>query len=249
MMRKSLLLGFVSIFAVTSVALAATGDKAPKTTLSQAVEHTNRARTMRYSMAITVLRVAHPSITLRVQGERGRGSLFVHVRALADTIPGPQQSALLDGPFLYEGSPNGVAVSGKVRWLRLPVARIGAEARPIATMHNLSPAPLLRVLDEWARAKTRSANGVFDGTVAYDDAIVQTALVGLTGGIQFRDVRFSARVGNDGYVHFVRITGRTADGEKTLLVIAHLYAFGRPVNPRIPGEGTFLDQKTIGLAE
>lgn len=249
MMRKSLLLAFVSIFAVASVALAATGDKAPRSTLAQAVDNTNRARTMRYSIAITVLRVAHPSITLRVEGERGRGSLFVHVRALADTTPGPQQSALLDGPFLYEGSPNGVAVSGKIRWLRLPVARIGTQARPIATMHNLSPAPLLRVLDEWTHAKTRSANGIFDGTVAYDDAIVQTALVGLTGGIQFRDVRFSAHVGTDGYVHTIRVTGRTADGQKTLLVIAHLYAFGRPVTPRIPGEGTFVDQKTIGLSE
>jgi len=248
-MRRSLLLAFVSTFAVASVALAATGTKAPRSTLAQAVDQTNRARTMRYAMAITVLAVDHPSITLRVQGERGRGSLFVHVRALANTTPGAEQSALLDGPFLYEGSPNGVAVSGKVRWLRLPVARIGTQARPIETMHNLSPAPLLRVLDEWRRVRTRSANGVFEGTVAYDDAIVQTALAGLAGGVQFRDVRFSAHIGTDGYVHDVRITGRTPDGKRTLLVVAHMYAFGRPVTPRLPAEGTFVDQKLIGLAE
>lgn len=248
-MRRAVVLAFVSTFAVASVALAATGAKAPHSTLAQAVDHTNRAPTMRYAMAITVLRTAQPSMTLRVQGERGHGSLFIHVRALSDTIPGPQQSALLDGPFLYEGSPNGVAITGKVRWLRLPVARIGAQARPIETIHNFSPAPLLRVLDEWRHAKTRSANGVFDGTVAYDDAIVQTALTSMAGGIQFRDVRFSAHIGNDGYVHDVRITGRTPDGQRTLLIIAHLYAFGRPVTPRIPGEGTFMDQKLVGLAE
>jgi hypothetical protein len=248
-MRKSLLLAFVSMFAVASVALAATGGKAPPTTLVQAVDRTNHAPSLRYVLDITVTRPRAPVMSLHVRGMRGQGSLFIHLQALADSTPGPQQSVLIDGPFLYEGAPNGIAIGGKVRWLRFPIARIGAEARPIQTMHNLSPAPLLRLLDEWSGGKRRSTTGAFHGRVAYDDPIVQTALAGMTGGIQFRDVHFSARVGADGYVHTISVSGRTADGTRTLSVTAHLYAFGRPVNPRTPREGTFVDQKLIGLAE
>jgi hypothetical protein len=146
-MRKSLLLAFVSTFAVASVALAATGDKAPKSTLVQAVDHTNRAPSLRYALDISITRPGSPAMSLHVHGIRGRDSLFIHVKAMAGALAGPQQSAMLAGPFLYEGSPNGVAIAGKVRWLRLPIARIGSRARPIETMHNLSPAPLLHVLD------------------------------------------------------------------------------------------------------
>lgn len=249
MMRMSLLLAFVSIFMVASVALAATGGKAPTTTLVQSIKRTNHAPTFRYALDISVVRPGAPELTLHVNGIRGRGSLFVHVRAMADAIVAQQQSALLDGPFLYEGAPNGVAIAGKVRWVRMPVARIGRDARPIQTMHTLSPAPLLRVLDEWSHGKTRSPNGAYHGVVAFDDPIVQTALAGMAGGTQFRDVHFFARVGIDGYVHAIRLTGHTADGTRRLSVNAQLYAFGRPVTPQIPREGTFMDEKTVGLAE
>jgi len=254
-MRRSLVLASVSIFAVASVAPAATGKKAPNVTLVQAVSRTNKAPTLHYMLDISVARAHYPSTGLHVQGVRGRGSLLIHVKALAavladgTAVPGPQQSALLDGPFLYEGAPNGIAIAGKIRWLRLPVARIGPQASAIRSMRNLSPAPLLRVLDEWSRAKTRATKGVFHGTVAYDDPIVQTALSGMAGGVQFRDVWFTARVGADGYVHTVHLAGRTADGRRTLSVYAHLFAFGRPTHLTPPGEGTFMDQKTLGLAE
>jgi len=254
-MRRSLVLAFVSIFAVASAALAATGTKAPKATLVQAVGHTNQVSTLRFVLDVSVARTHHPTMELQVNGVRGRGSLFVHMKELTAVVaggaavPGPQQSALLDGPFLYEGSPNGVAIDGKIRWLRVPVARIGQKASAITVMRNLSPAPLLRVLDEWTRAKTRAPKGLFHGTVAYDDPIVQTALSGMAGGVQFRDVWFTARVGADGYVHTIHVSGRTADGLRTLSVSARLFAFGRPVNLTPPGEGTFMDQKTLALAE
>jgi hypothetical protein len=248
-MHRSVFLAFVSIFAVASVALAATDREAPKSTLAQAVAQTNRASSFHYALDITVARTHYPAMSLRVRGIRGRGSLFIHVRAMADALPGPEQSALLDGPFLYEGSPNGVAIAGNVRWLRLPVARIGEQSRPMTTMRNLSPAPLLHVLDEWTRARTHSRTGLFHGTVAYDDRIVESALSGLTGGIQFRHIWFSARIGGDGYVHTIRVTGRTADAQRTLTVTAHLYAFGRAVTPHPPAEGTFIDKKSLALAE
>ena len=116
-------------------------------------------------------------------------------------------------------------------------------------MHNLSPAPLLRIVDEWSHARTRSPHGVFRGTVAYDDPVVLVALSGMTGGIQFRDVSFTARIGDDGFVHSITLTGRTADGSRTLRASVKMYGFGRPVRVSIPGQGTFMDQKSLALAD
>jgi len=256
-MRRSLLLAFVSTFAVASVALAATGGKEPKepkATLVEAVSHTNHASSVHYVMEIAVAHAHHPSLKLDVRGARGTGSLYIHVRAFtslvndgpADTA-GPAQSAFIDGPFLYEGSPNGVAVAGKVRWLRVPIERPDT-ARAIAAMHNMSPAPLLRILDEWSNARSHTSDGGFHGSVAYDDPIVLTALSGMTGGTEFRHVFFSAKIGRDGYVHDIRVTGTTADRSKSVRVTAHLFGYGRPVLVAPPREGTFIDRKLISLA-
>jgi hypothetical protein len=254
-MRRSLLLAFISTFAVASVALAATGGKQPKATLVEAVSQTNHASSLHYVMEIAVAHTHHASLKLHVRGARGTGSLFIHVRAFTSLVndgpadaAGPQQSAFIDGPFLYEGSPNGVAVAGKIRWLRVPIARLGPSASAITAMHNLSPAPLLRILDEWSRARSHASNGAFRGTVAYDDPIVLTALSGMTGGTEFRDVSFSVKIGDDGYVHSVRVTGTTADKSKSVTVTAHLFGFGRPLRVAPPRQGTFMDQKLVSLA-
>jgi hypothetical protein len=254
-MRRALLLAFVSTFAVASVALAATGGKAPRSTLGQAVYRTSHASSLRYTMVIAVTHAHYPSVQLRIRGSRTSGSLFIHVKAFSTVLgdgvalPGPQQSALLDGPFLYEGAPNGIAVQGNIRWLRIPVARIGTSAPAISAIHNMSPAPLLRVLDEWTHVRTRAPQGVFRGTVSYDDPVVLTALSGMTGGVEFRDVAFKARIGDDGFVHSIVVTGRTADGSRRLNAKVTMYAFGRPVRVNIPGEGTFMDKKLLELAE
>ncbi len=255
-MHRSLLLAFVLTFLVPSAALAATGGKEPKATLVQAVSHTNQASSLRYVMEIAIRRRGSPTAQLHVHGTRGTGALFVHVREYSSAaaggpaaVPGPQQSAFLDGPFLYEGAPNGVVVSGKIRWLRIPLARVGPSASAVAAVYNLSPAPLLRILDEWSRARTQSPNGTFHGTVEYDDPIVLTALGGMAGGVEFRRVFFSATIGDDGYVHTIRVTGSTADRSRSLIVTAHLYAYERPVRIAPPREGTFIDQKLLGLAE
>jgi hypothetical protein len=254
-MHRSVLLAFVSIFTVASVALAATGGDAPKSTLAQAVSKTNTVSSMRYVMVIAVAREHYPAMQLQVHGTRTTEVLYEHIKAYSSilsggpAIPGPQQSALLDGPFLYEGSPDGIPIAGKIRWLRVPTARIGPSAKALVTMHNLSPAPLLRLVDEWSYARTRTLHGVFRGTVAYDDRIVQAALTGMTGGIQFRDVSFIARVGSDGYVHSIAVRGKTADGTRSVSATVRMFAFGRPARVAIPGEGTFVDQKSLTLAE
>jgi hypothetical protein len=253
-MRRSLLLAFVATFAAASVAIAAAGDKeTPKASLVQAVSNTNRVPTLRYMMDVAISRAHSPAMQLHVEGTRGADALFIHVRQMSSGQSGgtamPQQSALIDGPFLYEGSPNGIPVLGHILWVRVPLARLGPGAKVISTVHSLSPAPLLRLLDEWSQARTHSPNGFFHGTVAYDDPIVLTALSGITGGVEFRNLWFSARIGDDGYIHSVLVTGRTADGSSTLRVVALLYAFGRPVRLTPPGEATFRDPKTLALAE
>jgi hypothetical protein len=254
-MHRSILLAVVSIFVVASVALAASDEKAPEATLAQAVGQTNEVGSFRYGMTIAIARRHYPAVELEVRGARGPGSLFVHVKAISSVlaggtpVPGPQQSVFLDGPFLYEGAPNGIAVYGKVRWLRVPVAKLSPSSKALTSMRNLSPAPLLRLLDESSLARRRAPQGRYHGTVAYDDPIVHTAVSGMTGGVEFRDVRYSARVGADGFVHSIRVTGRTADGSRTLEIYARLYAFGLRVDRKPPAEGTFMDQELLNLAE
>jgi hypothetical protein len=254
-MHRSIVLAVVSIFAVASVALAATGKKAPRATLAQAVGQTNKVGSFRYRMTIAVARRHYPAVELEVRGARGPGSLFVQVRTIASVladgtaVPGPRQSAFLDGPFLYEGAPGGIAVYGKVRWLRVPVAKLSPSSKVLTSIRNLTPAPLLRLLDESSLARRRAPQGLYHGTVAYDDPIVHTAVSGMAGGVEFRDVRYSALVGADGFVHRIRITGRTADGSKTLEIHARLYAFGLRVDRKPPAEGTFMDQELLNLAE
>lgn len=247
------MLTFVSALAAASAAMAAT-PATPHLSLVEAVRTTDGVSTLRYVMTISIARRDQPTLRLLVRGTRSRTSLAIHVQsstALADGVsaPGPHQSAIIDGPFLYEGAPDGVAIDGAIRWLRVPVARIGQKALALSNVRNLSPAPLLRLLDEWTNAKGRSADGWFRGTVAYDDPIVLAALSGMTGGVEFRNLRFSAHADKSGYLHTIRVTGETADGMRALTVAARLYAFGWPVRVNVPAEGTFMDEKLLDLAE
>lgn len=249
-MHRSILLAAVSIFAVTSVALAGKGGKPPWATLLQAVAQTNHVGSFKYVMTIEVAQENRPTAELQIHGTRGPSLLFVHVKAISSTaLPGQQQSALLDGPFLYEGAPNGIAVYGSIRWLRVPVSSLSPSSKALTSMRNLSPAPLLRLVDESSLARRHMSTGLFSGRLAYDDAIVHTALSGMSGGIEFRKVRYTARVGADGFVHTINVTGTTADGSRTLTIRARLHSFGLRVDLKPPAEGTFMDRKLLNLAE
>lgn len=244
----------VTLFAASS-ALAAGGRSARDVALARAVDKTAHSTSMRYVMDIVVVRRRYPATVLHINGARGTGQFLVRVKALAvvladgTQIQGPEQSAMIDGPFLYEGAPSSVAVNGPIRWLRVPLAALGAASKALATMRNLSPAPLFHVLDESPLARTHTRTGVFRGTVAYDDPIVRSALTAMTGGIEFRSLHFEARIGDDGLVHRIKMTGRTADGARWLSVSARLYAFGKPVNLTPPAAGTFMDDKSLVLAD
>jgi hypothetical protein len=255
-MRKALVIGLASAFFVASVALAASGVPKPRTpSLAKAVDGTVAAHSFRYEIEIAVARAGHPPSVLLAHGVTAPGKLFVRVKqgavvfADGSQVPGPEAAAMIDGPFLYERAPVGVALGGKINWLRVPIAMLGGSSRILTAVRTMTPAPLLRVLGEsHATATTRIASK-FSGTVRYDDPIVRTAVTHLSGGVEFRDLRVAARIGTDGLVHGISVTGRTADGSTRLAIAARLYAFGRPVQLTPPAEGTFMDKQLVTLAE
>jgi hypothetical protein len=240
-----------TLIAVVALLGAAPAADARGVALSGAVAKTSHVSSLRYVMDIAVIRRRYPASVLHVSGVRGPGALYVHVKSLAEVladgtqIPGPSQSAMVDGPFLFEGAPDGIAINGGIRWLRVPLGRAATKA--LEAMRNLGPMPLLHVLRQSLpeRVKGRTV----EGSIAYDDPVVRTALVGLTGGIEFRSLRFEATVGADGYIHIVKMTGRTADRSRSLSVALRLYAFGRRVRLTPPAEGTFMDQTSFLLAD
>ena len=250
-MRTRCALGAV-VAALAAAAASAAATKA--TALGSAVRLTAQQSSMRWVIDIAVVKRRYPATVMHVVGARGRDRLLVRVKDLAvvlqdgTQIPGPEQSAMLDGPFLYEGAPNGVAIDGHIRWLRVPVSH-GHSPAVLTTMRSLSPVPLFRVLDESPLARTSMRTRKFSGAVDYADPIVRRALTAMTGGIEFRNLRFEADLGRDGLVHTIKLTGRTADGVRSLSIDARLYAFGRPVTLVPPREGTFMDQKSFILAD
>jgi hypothetical protein len=197
---------------------------------------------VRYSIVISVVRESIPA-QLTLRGVSARGKLFVSARQAS----GSESAAMIDGPFFYERAPNGIAVDGTIRWLRVPIAAIGRSAPALNLVRNMTPAPLLRVLGEANAAPTRGSR--FAGTVQYDDPIVRSAITRFSGGVEFHDLHVTARLGGDGLIHRIRVTGITADRTTTLDIQARLSAFGRPVHLTPPAEGTFMDQQLMQLSE
>jgi hypothetical protein len=235
--RKALAIGFVAALVGASVASARVQS------LGGAVRATESAPSFRYAISIAVVRDQAFATGLNVRGVSGPGQLSVHVQQ----IPGGDAAAMIDGPFLYERAPSGAVVTGSIRWLRVPIASIGRGSPVLNAVRSMTPLPLLRVLGE-SHARLDGA-GAFAGTVHYDDPIVRAAITRFSGGVEFRDVRVTAQVGNDGLIDGIRVTGTTADGTTTLEIKARLYAFGRPVHLTPPAEGTFMDQQLLHLAE
>lgn len=210
--------------------------------LAHAIRATEGTSSVRYSIVISVVRPSLPA-QLTLRGVSGRGKLFVSARQAS----GSEAAAMIDGPFFYERAPNGVAVDGTIRWLRVPIDAIGRASAALNAVRTMTPAPLLRVLGESHATPTRESS--FAGKVSYDDPIVRSAITRLSGGIEFHDLRVTAKLGADGLIHNIRVTGITADGMTTLDIHARLFAFGRPVQLTPPAEGTFIDQQLVQLSE
>lgn len=235
-MRKAVLI------VLAAALLGAPTASAGTPTLVHAIRATESAASFRYSIVISVRRSNLPA-RLTLRGVSGRGKLFVSARQAS----GSEAAAMIDGPFFYERAPNGIAVGGTIRWLRVPIHAIGHASAALNAVRTMTPAPLLRVLGESHPTRTRG-NG-FAGKVHYDDPIVRSAITRLSGGIEFHDLRVIARLGGDGLIHGIGVTGITADGTTTLDIQARLFAFGRPVHLTPPAEGTFMDQQLMQLSE
>lgn len=252
-MRKAALIGTVA--ALLGLLAAAAADTSNGEALREATNRTARVSSQRFVLTARLTQSAKPTV-LHVHGKQAGASLIsVHMQlgegvklANGTRLPGPTADTLLDGPFLYLRSPATASIlnSGDL-WLRKSVAALAASSPELRSLRAVTPSPLLRILNEARRPVALQNGALFHATVAYDDAIVRTALRDLTGGLEFRGLRLAAGVGRDGLVHSVRLTGRTADGTGSLLLTAKLYAFGKPVHVTPPTK--FVDQQLTKLAE
>jgi hypothetical protein len=239
-MRKVALIAGAALVAACSILFAtARGDAAPKPGIRLAVVRTAHVRSLRYAFRVGIHEYGVP-LALQVRGQSDAHTISVHL-----ATAGLSAAELLDGPFLYEQAPQGMAVYGKWRWLRVNVTHLSASSEAIAVVHALTPEPLLRVI---AKASLHADRSVYRGTVPYFDPVVRDSLVKLTGGIEFRGLRIRVDVGRDGLIHRVRLTGKTADRSSSFVLDARLYAFGRPVHVSPPKPGTFIDRQLVQLS-
>jgi hypothetical protein len=239
-MRRSALVALLALVAALSTAFAADRSDAapPRATLAEALVRTTHTASLRFAYHVGIREFGIP-LTLHVRGQSDRHTISVHL-----ATAGLSAQEVLVGPFLYEQAPNGMVVNGKWRWLRVNVSGLRAGAPAIAVMHALTAEPLLRVV---GTARLAGEGSIFHGGVRYDDPVVRAALSRLTGGIEFRGLRLTVRVGEDGRIHRIRLTGKTADRSSSFLLSARLFAFNRPVHVSPPKPGTFLDKQLAHL--
>src|SRR2546423_2634498 len=149
-MRIAALAVSITVFAALSVAFATTRGDAARPALGRALLRTAQAPSQRYELNVRIAKAGAP-LNLHVRGQANAQTISVRLRMGSVTLPdgrklpGPNAAALLDGPFLYEQAPSGIAVLGKFRWLRLPVESLSPSAPELKALHALTPAPLLRV--------------------------------------------------------------------------------------------------------
>jgi hypothetical protein len=254
--RKRSLIGslLLALVGAGAFALAAAGGgKSSGVDVMKANARTARASSVHYSFTVKLVKRQQP-LVLHISGGATPHAMAVHLR-LADvtlsdgsTMPGATGAVMLKAPFLYERAPDGIAVYGKIRWLRLPILGKSPRSQVLSTVRSMTPSPLLRIVAE-SRLHAVSTTGGFAGTVAYDDPVVRTALHTLGGGLEFRNLHVFVAVGtDDGLVHRIRLTGRTADGKTRFSLHARLYGFGAPVTVKPPKPGTFMDEQLARLA-
>lgn len=249
-MRKTALISFAAaVLAYGGVTMSAAGGDGPD--VHGANLRTAKQSAVHYVVDVLLQKSLQP-VTLRIAGGSSRDALAVRLSlgslTLSDgtILPGTTAKLRMAKPFLYEGAPNGVAVFGTIRWLRLHVLDLPDNSQTMSSVRSLTPSPLLRVIAA-TRLQPAGTAGWFTGSVAYDDPVVRTALNALGAGLEFRHMRLAVKVGADGLVHVVRLSGRTADATTTFRLRAKLFGFGRPVTVIPPKPGTFMDPQLLGL--
>jgi len=208
---------------------------------------TLRATSLYFSMDVTIIKNLRTA-TLHVNGAVGPGKLTVRQRLVDETPSGGPPAApvtgaaLIDGPFVYEHAPSGL-VGGKRQWLRQRLADLGPASKELRNIRGLAPRSLLVAMDR-ARIRATPDRFVYSGWLGYDGTAVRRGLGPVTGNVQVRSLYAVVLTGKDGRVHRIRITGKTADGTANILLLAHLYAFDRPVKVRAPAQNEYIDPKS-----
>src|SRR5262249_45700297 len=138
-MRRFALMLAASVLAALSIAFAASGgNAAEKPSLSTALTRTSQLTSLHYGMHIQIRGQGQP-LTLHIRGQSDAHTISVHFAS-----PGMTGGELVYGPFLYEQAPNGIAVYGKVRWLRTPLSLLPTNSRELMVLHALRIGPLLQ---------------------------------------------------------------------------------------------------------
>jgi hypothetical protein len=209
--------------------------------LAGALTRTSHLASLHYAVHIGISQNGTP-FALHIRGQSDAHTVSVHFEA-----QGMSGGELVYGPFLYEQAPDGIAVYGKVRWLRTTLSSLPANSRELKTLRALKIGSLLDVAER-GHLTGNTAGHMFRGPVAYDDPVVRDSLAQLTGGIEFRKLRLTVSV-RRGLVDWVLLTGKTADGSSALTLAAHLFAFNRPLHLVPPKPGTFMDLELEQLSE
>ena len=241
-MRRSALILAAALLAALSISFAASGGRAAeKPGLSDALTRTSHLASLHYAVHVGIREKGMP-LALHIRGQSDAHTISVHFQA-----QGMSGGELVYGPFLYVQAPDGIAVYGKVRWLRTTLTRLPANSRELMTLRALKIGPLLQVVGR-GHLNGNGAGRVFRGPVAYDDPVVRDSLSRLTGGLEFRRLRLTVHL-RGGLIDRMRLTGKTADGSSTLSLTAHLFAFNRPLHVVPPKPGTFMDLELERLSE
>jgi len=239
-MRRSALILAAAVFVALSITLAASGGRpADKPGLAAALTRTSHLRSLHYAVHIGIRRSGR-TLTLHIRGQSDAHTVSVHFES-----QGLSGGELVYGPFLYEQAPDGIAIYGKVRWLRTTLSHLSLNSRELQTLRALKIDPLLQLVAR-GHLNGNAAGRVFRGPVAYDDPVVRDSLSHLTGGLEFRKLRLTVHL-QGGLIDRLRLTGKTADGSSTLSLAAHLFAFNRPLHLVPPKPGTFMDQQLAQL--
>ena len=231
-----------ALFAALPIAFAASGGRAAeKPGVADALIRTSHIASLHYAVHIGIREKGMP-LALHIRGQSDAHTISVHFNS-----QGTSGGELIYGPFLYEQAPNGIAVLGKVRWLRTTLARLSPSSRQLVTLRALKIGPLLQLAGR-GRLEGNAKGSVFNGPVAYDDPVVRDSLSHLTDGLEFRGLRLTVHV-RSGLIDRLKLTGTTADGSSKLSLSAHLFAFNRPLNVVPPKPGTFMDLELERLSD
>ena len=234
----------LALFAASVSLAAGSGRSAKAQDFRGVVARTAGTRSLGFRLTVRIqdAQLARP-YTLHASGA-ARGSSLENLYVRIDN--GPTADTKLDGTFIYFRSTGTESEIGPL-WVRERLATLKSRAPELALVHQVSAAAILRVLP-FAVGVTSGSGGVFLAVLPYANPYVRVALAGLEGNTEFRDLRLTAWANRDGMLHRIRITGRTADGAKSISLVLGLGAYGKPVAVKPPAESHFLDVTLVKLA-